>query len=84
MNVPLEFFFAFIIGRGLGTPGPFVRVGAFLLSLLLGWMASDSRVQVRPRFSHGKGPSMSLNKAERIIFFVAAVIFLLLALGVMQ
>jgi hypothetical protein len=73
-----------MIGRGPATLGVFGRVIVFGLSLLFGWLALDSRVRVRPRFSHGKAPGMVLSKAERVILFVVALVMLLMAAGVIR
>lgn len=70
--------------HGPATLDLFGRIIVFALSILLGFSAFARDTKVRGAFSHGKGPGIPINKAGRVILFLAAVVFLLLGLGVLK
>lgn len=62
----------------------FGRVIVFVLSILFGALAFGRDTRVRGAFSYGKGPSVPINKAGRVILFLVSIVLFLMALNVLR
>lgn len=65
---------AAVIGRGPSTPDKLTSVIMIVLGVgrLVGALSPTTRL--RGAFSHGKGPSVPIGSAGRVILFIAAVV----------
>ncbi len=63
-----------IIGHGPSTPTRFDGVVLLVLSIFFGFAAFAPGARLRGAFSYGKGPSVPVGSAGRLILFVVAVV----------
>jgi hypothetical protein len=73
-----------IIGHGSATLGLFGRVTMLILSALFAWFAFARDTRLGAPFSHGKGPSVPIGSAGRVITILIAIVLLVIGLGVLK
>jgi hypothetical protein len=69
-----------VIGNGPSTPSMFARVIMFVLGVSIAILACTPNVRVRGAFMHGKGPSVPVGSAGRVILFTAGLVLLYVAM----
>jgi hypothetical protein len=69
-----------VIGNGPSTPSMLARVIMFVLRVFIAILACIPKVRVRGAFMHGKGPSVPVGPAERVILFTAGLVLLYVAM----
>jgi hypothetical protein len=65
-----------VIGNGSSTTSIFTRVIMFVLRVFIAILACTPNVRVRGAFMHGKGPSVPVGSAGRVILFLAALVLI--------
>lgn len=55
-----------------------------ILSALFGWFAFARDTRLGAPFSHGKGPSVPIGSAGRVITILIAIVLLVIGLGVLK
>jgi len=68
--------FLSVIGHGPSRPDAVGSVIMVVLGMLLGYAALAPGTRLRGAFSHGKGPSVPIGSAGRLITLIAAAVML--------
>lgn len=76
MTVSSYVQFFLVIGNGPSTPSVFSRVIMFMLGVFITILACSPNVRLRGAFMHGKGPSVPIGSAGRVILFIAALVLI--------
>ena len=84
MNIFAAFRVALLIGHGPSTLDLFGRVIFFALGVALSTAAFQRGTRIRAAFSFGKGPSVPIGSAGRLILGLVALVMFLLAFGIVH
>ena len=84
MNISDAFRVGLVIGHGPSTRGLISRVIMFALGILFAALAVAPGTRLRGAFMHGKGPSLPIGSAGRLILGLVALVMFLLALGIIR
>ena len=63
-----------VIGHGPSAPGKFSDVIMLILGIMFAAGAVHPKTRLRAAFSHGKGPSVPVGSAGRVILFLLALV----------
>lgn len=68
--------FSLVIGNGPSTPSMFGRVIMLVLGMFIAIAACSPNARLRGAFMHGKGPSVPIGSAGRVILFFIALVLI--------
>lgn len=79
MTVSSLVYFSAVIGNGPSTPTMVSRVIMFALGIFIAILACSPNVRIRGAFAHGKGPSVPIGSAGRVILVITGLVLLYVA-----